>query len=275
VEKELFPWMPFTLEQRLLPTARAVLVDYDDAIFHKYDLSKSRIVRTLLSQKIDAVMRQASAVTVGNSYLAQRAQSAGARRIEYLPTVVDLSRYGCRAAHHQSRCNVGWIGTPQTAAYVYLVQPVLKKLSKSLGIRAVLIGSGTVKLGVPAEIHSWFEDTEVAKLESIDIGIMPLPDEPWERGKCGYKLIQYMAAGIPVVASPVGVNVDIVQNGVNGFLASTLEEWEQAIATLAIDPGLRSRMGAAGRTMVEDQFSVQVVGRRLASLVTELVKEHP
>jgi glycosyltransferase involved in cell wall biosynthesis len=272
VEKEFFPWLPLLFEQCLIPNDRPLLLDYDDAIFHNYDLNKNPIVRGLLRGKIDGLMSQASAVTTGNSYLAQRAQRAGARRIEHLPTVVDLSRYVHRVTHRPSRCNVGWIGTPQTASYLHLVQPTLSKLSRSHAVRAVLIGPGAIKLGVPAEIHSWFEDTEVTKLEAIDIGIMPLPDEPWERGKCGYKLIQYMAAGIPVIASPVGVNVDIVREGVNGFLAATPEEWERALSALALDPELRTKMGAAGRAMVEERYSVLTVGSKLTRIIRELAE---
>jgi glycosyltransferase involved in cell wall biosynthesis len=171
--------------------------------------------------------------------------------------------------HSRARCNIGWIGTPQTAAYLHLVEAALKKVSGVHGARTVLIGSGAIKLGVPAEIHTWFENTETKKIEAIDIGIMPLPDEPWERGKCGYKLIQYMAAGIPVIASPVGVNVDIVKSGVNGFLAATQRDWEDALHTLVVDPGLRSRMGTAGRAMVEERFSTQAIAPTLARLIRE------
>jgi glycosyltransferase involved in cell wall biosynthesis len=268
LEKEVFPWIPFLFERGFLRRHR-IIVDYDDAIFHNYDENKSAIIRRVLGTKIDHVMQSASLVTVGNSYLAARAERAGARRIEYLPTVVDTARYSAVGAC-KARCNIGWIGTPKTAAYLHLVQPALRNINKAYGARAVLIGSGAIKLGVPAEIHSWFEDTEAQKLTAIDIGIMPLPDEPWERGKCGYKLIQYMAAGIPVVASPVGVNVDIIRDGVNGFLASSVAEWETALTKLACDADLRTTMGMAGRAMIEQRFSTRVVAPKLAKLIREV-----
>jgi len=111
-------------------------------------------------------------------------------------------------------------------------------------------------------------------IQSMAIGVMPLPDTPWTRGKCGYKLIQYMACGLPVIASPVGVNAEIVEHGVNGFLAETDAEWREALVTLLRDPDLRSRMGAAGRQKVEKQYSIQVWGPRVAGMLSQVVKGH-
>ena len=118
----------------------------------------------------------------------------------------------------------------------------------------------------------WSEATEVPLIQTFDIGIMPLTDTPWARGKCGYKLIQYMACGLPVIASPVGVNADIVEHGVNGFLADTEEEWAQAISTLLNDRELRRRMGAAGRKKVEAEYSLQVWGPKVAAMIRDVVE---
>jgi glycosyltransferase involved in cell wall biosynthesis len=121
----------------------------------------------------------------------------------------------------------------------------------------------------------WSEADEVRSLKGLDIGIMPLPDEPWTRGKCGYKLIQYMASGLPVVASPVGVNGDIVRHGENGFLASTEREWNEALSRLIADPDLRRRMGALGRRRVEREFSLKVQAPRLERLVRSVAARAP
>ena len=121
--------------------------------------------------------------------------------------------------------------------------------------------------GCPWQSVAWSEATEAASISSLDIGIMPLVDEPFERGKCGYKLIQYMACGLPVVASPVGVNRQIVEHGVNGFLAETPAQWEEALRTLLGDAALRQRMGQAGRRQVEEKYCLQVTGPRLAELL--------
>jgi glycosyltransferase involved in cell wall biosynthesis len=121
------------------------------------------------------------------------------------------------------------------------------------------------------ETRSWSEETEVKEIQGFDVGIMPLPDEPWERGKCGYKIIQYMACGKPTVASPVGVNQHIIAEGVDGFLAATPVQWVQALRTLRHDHGLRGRMGKAARRKVEREYSLQVTAPRLASLLRSAV----
>jgi glycosyltransferase involved in cell wall biosynthesis len=118
--------------------------------------------------------------------------------------------------------------------------------------------------------RQWSEDREIADIQEMDIGIMPLPDTPWMRGKCGFKLIQYMACGLPVVASPVGVNQDMVGHGVNGFLAETPAEWTEALRKLVTDDALRQRMGAKGREMVKNQYSLQAQGPRVAELLRSL-----
>jgi glycosyltransferase involved in cell wall biosynthesis len=123
------------------------------------------------------------------------------------------------------------------------------------------------------DLVEWSEAAEVPFLQAVDIGIMPLSDTPWARGKCGYKLIQYMACGLPVVASPVGVNAEIVEHGVNGFLATTEAEWSEALATLLRDPALRQRMGAAGRRKVEEHYSLQVWGPRVAALLLDVAEK--
>jgi hypothetical protein len=138
-----------------------------------------------------------------------------------------------------------------------------------------LIGVGQQDLALPAasyyEFRPWTEQTEVAELQHFDVGVMPLPDSPWERGKCGYKLVQYLGCGKPVIASPVGANRWIVEQGANGFLAETPEEWKAALSTLLREPGLRSRFGQAGRTKVEREFCIQVNGPKLVATLREAV----
>jgi glycosyltransferase involved in cell wall biosynthesis len=148
------------------------------------------------------------------------------------------------------------------------------KVEVGLGGFAV-IGVDAAALGIPAVTIPWTEEGEVAAISSFDIGIMPLVDEPFERGKCGYKLIQYMACSVPVIASPVGVNCEIVEHGVNGFLAATPDDWERAITTLARDPQLRLRMGLAGRQRVEARYSLQVTGPQLVDMFRTTAHSHP
>lgn len=269
MEKELFPWLPAWIETYLLPKTIPVVADYDDAVFHRYDQHRFGLVRWVLGNKIDRVMQRADLVTVGNGYLAERATHAGARHVEWLPTVVDLDRYPLIARKSASdKVTIGWIGSPATAHYLHALTDALQEVASSHPLRCVAIGARADQLqGTPFEAWAWSESAEVGMLDQFDIGIMPLPDEPWEQGKCGYKLIQYMACGVPVVASPVGVNVDIVQAGENGQLAHTPTEWVQTISLLAGDAGLRQRMGAAGRQSVETIYSLQAQAMRLAGML--------
>lgn len=268
LEKEALPWVPWLIERLLLRKSIPLIVDYDDAIFHRYDMHGSSIVRSLLGKKIDAVMRRADLVIAGNSYLAERAWTAGAARVEVIPTVVDLERYpaaGLKAV--PVPVVIGWIGSPSTAPYLAPVSRLLADLAGRHPIACVAIGAREDQvLGSPFIAKEWSESQETKLLQGLDIGIMPLPDEPWTRGKCGYKLIQYMACGLPVVASPVGVNTRIIRHGENGFLASTDAEWEQALTRLISSQDVRRRMGAAGRRRVEQEFSLQVQAPRLEHL---------
>ena len=168
---------------------------------------------------------------------------------------------------------VGWIGQRATADFLRPLAPLFEQLRKQGKGRFTAIGIDAQQLGLPMASVPWSEDTEVASLQALDVGIMPLRDEPFERGKCGYKLIQYMACGLPVVASPVGVNRQIVEHGVNGFLAETPAEWAEALQTLLADPALRQRMGQAGRQKVEQQYSLQVTGPKLASLLMKAARD--
>jgi len=276
LEYEALPWLPAWLESLALAEGTPYLVDYDDAIFHRYDLHPCKWVRRWLGSKIDVVMRRAAVVTCGNEYLAARARQAGARRVEILPTVVDLARYPLRdrPREQQKLCDgvpvIGWIGSPATSHYLEHVHQPLAEVCRGGKARIRLVGARDPYWpDVPYEVLSWSEDSEVAMLDTLDIGIMPLPDMPWERGKCGYKLVQYMACGKPVVASPVGVNGEIVSHGVNGFLAETADQWVEALSQLVGDADLRLRMGAAGRARVERSYAIQVTAPRLAALLHE------
>ena len=272
IEKELFPYLPAWAEKAVGALGVPYVVDYDDAIFHRYDLSNQPLVRHLLGRKIDAVMRGASMVFAGNPYLAERAGTAGARRVELLPTVVDLNRYSrpdrLAVRPEGSNLTIGWIGSPTTAKYLQGIAGALRDLQKRHNVRVLLIGAGDVALnGVATEVRPWSEEREIADLHDMDIGVMPLVDTPWERGKCGYKLIQYMACGTPVVASPVGVNIDIVTPGLNGYLAETEADWVETLEALILDGGRRGEMGRAGRQLVEKGYSLQAVVPRLSQLL--------
>jgi len=275
IEKEILPWLPAWVEFMLLSRRVPYVLDYDDAFFHLYDLHPRAVVRWLLAGKHPALMRKAALVIAGNNYLADFARKAGAGRVEIIPTVVDLDRY-VNLRHNRSDKGpmpcIGWIGQRASAMNLMKYKEVFLRLSDEGRACFSAVGIDAQSLGLPMKSVEWREETEVENIADFDIGIMPLVDAPFERGKCGYKLIQYMACALPVVASPVGVNSDIVEHGINGFLADTAGEWERSLRMLLDDSELRHRMGLAGRQKVEREYCIQVTGPRLAALLKDAAK---
>ena len=268
IEYELLPWIPHWAEKGLASFGIPYLVDYDDAIFHRYDLNPRRLIRLCLGKKIDRVMQLASEVVVGNEYLAERAWQSGARHVSILPSVVDLSRYRIERGMRNDVFTVGWIGSPTTAPYLDSAGPAIKEFARDRNVKLVLVGSGEVPSnGGPVEVREWSEDREVGDIQSFDVGIMPLPNEPWALGKCGYKLVQYMACALPVVASPVGVNKEMVRDGWNGFLAEGKGDWIQALNTLYENASQREEMGKAGRALVEEKYCLNATAPLLLALL--------
>lgn len=261
IEKELFPFLPAWAEWWLSKRRGGYVVDYDDAVFHNYDLHPRRWVRWLLGKKISKVMRYSRQVRAGNDYLKEKALLAGAKEVLMLPTVVDGGRYGVAIGRSpKALVKVGWIGSPTTLKYVKDLLPVLERVNQRHPFELVIIGGGT-GLGFSGKETTviWSEAHEVGEIQKLDIGIMPLSDTPWERGKCGYKLIQYMACGLPVLGSPIGVNKKLVVNGVNGFLASDESDWERHLDRLLADKPLRDRLGLEGNKMVKEHYTLQCV----------------
>lgn len=275
IEKEALPWVPWPLERMMLPSGIPYVVDYDDAVFHRYDLDSKGIVRHLLHDKIDRVMQNAACVMVGNAYLEERASTAGASRIEMVPTVVDLDRYRVVSDGYYTdhRPRVGWIGTPKT--WESSARSTYANLTGAIGASGATfraIGASLDPVSAQGfENIPWTERDEVSLIQSLDVGIMPLQDDPWTRGKCAYKLVQYMACGVPVVASPVGINTQIVKHGVTGFLAETEQEWRDCVARLLSDAQLRQEMGSAGRRQIEERYSLQVWASKVADILRSLL----
>lgn len=277
IEKEVFPFLPPLAEWWLNLRGVPYIVDYDDAIFHNYDLSPRKSVRFLLGGKIASVMRRAAVVVCGNEYLAEYARTAGAREVIRIPTVVDTRRYTPVVGHTTSRpVVIGWMGSPMTSKYLKTLQPALASLASRHGIRLHLVGASEgIGLGASEAVLPWSEDTEASLIRAFDIGIMPLEDSPWEKGKCGYKLIQYMGCGLPVVGSPVGVNREIIREGINGFAPGTEAEWTSALDRLIRDPELRLRMGRAGRDMVLEQYSLESAAQRWIGIFQTAINKRP
>jgi len=270
LQGEAFPWMPWIFERYYWPSDTPIIVDYDDAIFHRYDMHKSRVARLAMGPKIDRVMRASTIVTAGNEYIAKRARAAGAVDVELVPTVIDLDHYQVAGKDLGSdRLRLGWIGSPTTwKEFGQDIVETARAVMPKYDARLLVVGARLDPAEQDGlEFQPWSEANEVQLIQKMDIGIMPLSDTAWARGKCGYKLIQYMACGVPVVASPVGVNSKIVTHGVDGFLAANSEEWIWALNTLLADADLRKRMGDAGRAKIKKEYSIQVQGPRMADLI--------
>lgn len=268
IEKEALPWIPAFIELLFLRGKRYVL-DFDDAIFHKYDLHRNVLVRSMYRRKIDRLMSHASLVVAGNQYLAQRAKTAGAKRVAVIPTVIDLERYQAKTSYSiQEKPRVVWIGSPSTTQYLAEIAQALRTLSEQHPFTLRLIGAMPLQLpGVDVEYFSWSAESEAQLIADCDIGIMPLKDTPWEQGKCAYKLIQYMASGLPTVSSPVGANLEVVANGETGYFASTDDEWVEALSKLLNNTAQRESMGKKGRIRAAEQYSLQVTSTRLINLL--------
>jgi glycosyltransferase involved in cell wall biosynthesis len=216
-------------------------------------------------------MRYSDTVIAGNSYLAARAKEAGAKRIEIVPTVIDLERYDVKSSSNSSEIIIGWIGSPSTLKYLKTISSVLQYLVKKYRVQIHIVGAKGVDIGISENVSyiEWEENTEAFSISKFNIGIMPLTDSPWEKGKCSYKLIQYMACGLPVVASKVGMNEEVVVAGENGFLANTKEEWIKVLELYIQSPEIRLRHGLAGREKVREKYCVQRTYKLLAKALKE------
>ena len=269
---ESFPYLPGYLELLAFRSGRPVVYDFDDAIFHIYDSSPRPLVRRLLGRKLQPLLKRVSAVTCGNDYLADYARGF-CDRVLVVPTVVDTDRYVPAPAPRQQPLTIGWIGSPSTWPQVRPLLPLLAELYRAHGVRFRAIGAGVRAEGDRFEgidLVEWSEKREIAEVQAMDIGIMPLTDSPFVRGKSGYKLIQYMACGLPTVASPIGVNASIVKESRTGYLASNTEEWRQALLRLIADPALRRRLGQEGRRKAVAQYSLASQAPRLIELFRSL-----
>lgn len=276
IEKEIFPYFPAFLEQLMNLKGIKYIVDYDDAIFHNYDMSNNKVLKFLLGNKIDKVMKNAETVIAGNEYLLKRAQTAGARQVTIVPTVVDHNKYKIRSTSSKNMLTIGWIGSPITQKYIIELFPALLAVNQKHPFRLLLVGASNYILkeskGLQIDIVPWTEDTEVDLIRQMDIGIMPLKDGPWEKGKCGYKLIQYMACGVSVIATPIGVNKDIVLKSNSGQLASSLEEWIFALNKAITSKDYCLKTGMSGHIAVRKYYSIESQVNSLVRTFNEVIR---
>lgn len=229
VEKELLPNLPAAVELLLSCSTTRVLYDFDDATWETYN--KSTLRRLIARSKFPKLIA-GKQVIAGSRHLELQCQQWGASNVSRIPTVLPSSLYFGQGLSSHKKYDVVWIGSKSTAEYLIPLAPVFKSLVEDRQTSIALIGvPAFVQRLLPSGLTflEWTSTSEVAVLASSRLGIMPLPDLPFERGKCGFKLVQYMGAGLPVIASPVGENEHIVTHGSNGYLAATAEEWSKGI----------------------------------------------
>lgn len=258
LHREAFPLGPPVIERLLARMGRALVFDFDDAIYLPNVSPANRWVERLKrADKTATIIRLSGSVVVGSAYLgAYAARYNPAVRV--IPTTIDTDVYRPVKKRSRGPVCVGWSGSRTTIQHLQPLEGVLQALHERYGIHVKTIGDRRFRIdGIPVDARDWQEATELADLSEIEVGLMPLPDEEWAKGKCGLKALQYMALGIPTVCSPVGVNPEIVTDGVNGFLASKPEEWIEKIGWLIEDTRLRERIGEAARETVEARYSVR------------------
>jgi len=273
---DLLPFLPGWLERQLLQIP--FIYDCDDAFFLKYRSGRLRLLQPLLGAKADRLISAAVGVTAGNAGLATYARRFNSN-VAVLPAVVDTDKFRPAVSppveDSAKPFTVGWIGSPSTAPYLKLLVEPLRQLALQRPLRLLVVGGpAPVIAGVEIIEKPWSLEQEVPLIQQFDVGVMPLPDTPWARGKCAYKLIQCMTCGIPVVASPVGANVEAVPKEC-GLLAESPGEWLSAFQCLAADADLRQRMGAAARQWVEQRYSLRSALPVLVDVIQRASSAHP
>lgn len=261
IEYELLPYFPLWLERWFKWKGINYVVGYDDAVFHKYDSHHSLLIRWLFGRKIPGVIKKAQKVITGSQYLTQFALKYNSHLVE-IPTSIDFVKYVEKPGYLKSNIfTIGWIGTPSSSQNVINILSALKKFLTRYSAKLVLIGFDRVLAeyvnSEQIELVSWSEPDEIPLIKSFDVGIMPLDRTPFNQGKCGFKLIQYMACGLPTISTPLVANVNIDKGNGNLF-ASTNDEWFDALEKVYTNyEYFISEVGTRNMDVVKKHYSIQ------------------
>jgi glycosyltransferase involved in cell wall biosynthesis len=287
IHREAAPIGPPLYELWIKLWGKKIIYDFDDAIWLPNTSDENRVVAGLKwHSKVAEICSWAWKVSVGNEYLADfgRRNILDQEMVVVTPTTIDMGYHksggstlrpfdqaqggsGRLGPRDSLPLVIGWTGTHSTSAYLEGIYSALETLNKKYNFKFLVISNKQPSRQLAVDSwQEWQKETEIEDLDQIDIGIMPMPDNDWTRGKCGFKALQFMALGKPVVASPVGVNTEIIQDGVNGFLASAEEEWVEKLSRLIEDPELRERLGKAGRKTVVERYSVEANKEKFLNL---------
>ena len=262
---------PAIFERLVSMFQKPVIYDFDDSIFVLHTTDTNRwLGRLKCPGKTASICKLSTHVVVGNSYLADYS-SRYSRKVTVIPTSIDTTLYQPADKNGRSyRAVIGWTGSSTSQTYLESFAPVLRELAARWDFELRVISDREPLLpGIPHVWRRWSADTETKDLRVLDVGIMPMPDDSWSRGKCSLKALQYMAMGIPAVCSAVGTNREVIRHGENGFLAATREEWLRYLGILIDNPAVCARLGRAARKTVEDEYSL----RRCAALFADAVRQ--
>ena len=280
IEYELFPYLPFQLERWLLRNQNHIIIDYDDAIFHNYDNSKNEMIQNLCGGKIFKLVALADVVITGSPYLTS-VLSRYAKKVVEIPTSISIENYLSTPAAplsegEEKAFRIGWIGSATTSSFVLTLKECLLQLQELYNMQLVLIGFDK-KLeprlqGLHYTIHDWKAETEIALLKTCDVGIMPLTNVPFNHGKCGFKLIQYMACGLPTIATPMEANIKINRGNANLF-ATTKFEWYSCFTVIIQNKELYKETGEKNIEIAEEYYSVKNNCKEYLSLFQSIAKK--
>lgn len=237
---------------------KKIIYDFDDAIWIPNTSKENKLVSWIKAfWKIKYICKWADKVVGGNDYLCEYALSFNKKVIK-IPTCVDTAnRHNRLKDQHTGKIKVGWTGSHSTMKFLNQLIPVLRELQTRYDFEFVVISNKPPAFELSSlRFIPWNEGTEVEDLLQLNIGVMPLEKDPWCEGKCGFKLIQYLSVGIPAIASPIGVNQAIIEDGKNGFLCETKEEWDRALSFLIEQTDKRTKMGELGRSKIENEYSI-------------------
>lgn len=277
IHREVFPFLTPTVERSVFVQHPKVIFSFDDAIYAGHEdvsnLNHPILYRLKYGRGIDEVFRRSLHIIAGNRILADYARQFNSN-VTVIPTVVDCERYICKHPRPKNEpITVGWMGSRSTVSYLSSIEPALKALAAANAgrVRFRFFGAPEYKLDVQGFESLPFKlVTETSDLQSLDIGVMPLPDTEWTRGKCAFKAIQYMASGVATVASPVGVTSEIVCHNASGLLARSTDEWFSALNSLVNDDSLRARLSSCARNVIERRYSLQLWGPQMVSVLEGL-----
>ncbi|MBL4861802.1 MAG: glycosyltransferase family 4 protein [Crocinitomicaceae bacterium] len=245
------------------------IYDFDDAIWlPNYSESNARFHRLKAYGKVKRIIKWADKISVGNTYLKEYAEQYNSN-VTLIPTTIDMVNvHNKTTVQNTDKPVIGWTGSHTTMEYLKFLVPILKDLEKEFDFTFRVISNHPPEIELDSlEFVKWNKATEIEDLAVLNIGVMPLEDTIWAKGKCGFKCLQYMALQIPSVISPVGVNNEIVEHGKNGFLCATPEEWKKVLAELLKDQMLRERIGKSGQKTVRERYSVMANSRSYLALI--------